>query len=115
MTAQEAIYKLKDQGVHIIKIEYSGGGDSGAIDQITYYDKNHDELNIIPDASLVDAIEKFAYVKLNDIEDWWNNEGGSGEMDINIDNLTYNINNEIRYTEHKSYNHNGNLSELLED
>lgn len=115
ITEQEAIYKLKDHGVSIIYIEYSGGGDSGAIDDISYYDKNDNDLTIDVDADIVNAIDKLAYRKLHNIEDWWNNEGGSGVMKINIDDLTYHVNNEIRMIEYENFTHGGSLSELLED
>lgn len=115
MTAQEAIHKLKDLGVSIIHIEYSGGGDSGAIDDMTYQNKDSDDLVIPPDPELTQAVEKFAYVKLNNIEDWWNNEGGSGFMTINIDDLTYHVENSVRIIEYENFTHGGSLSELLED
>lgn len=112
MKTQEEIYKLKDQGVTFIRIEYSGGGDDGAIDDITYLD--NDENIVSVDNIDNNAIEELAYTKLNDIEDWWNNEGGMGTMTINLNDLSYDIHNEIRYTEYETYNHCGSLSDLLD-
>jgi hypothetical protein len=119
MTGQEAIYLLKDKGVKRIRIEYSGGGDSGAIDSIGYLDELDSFIAIkysgMEATDIPPAIENLAYVKLNNIEDWWNNDGGVGYMIIDLNDLSYQISNEIRYTEYETYNHNGDLSELLED
>lgn len=115
MKAQEAIYVLKDNGVNKIKIEYSGSGDSGAIDTISYLDKEGDEMTISEIEGLKDAVDKLAYTKLNDIEDWWNNEGGEGVMMIDLNNLVYSIVNEIRSYSYDTYNHEGGLQDLIEE
>lgn len=114
MTAQEAIYYLKERNISKVRLEYSGGGDSGSIEQITYIDDNDKECTGI-DTDVTEAIENFAYTKLNDIEDWWNNDGGMGYMIIDLDDHTYEISNEIRYTDYETYNHEGKLSELLKE
>ena len=119
------LLQLADLGVTGIKIIYSGGGDSGAIDDIIY---TTEEVTFLEDlenldqygenvlnlrdlsTSLYSDIEDFATSKLLDnIEDWWNNEGGYGTVLIAIPSGNYKINNNIYFTETETYNHNGNL------
>ena len=119
------LLQLADLGVTGIKVIYSGGGDSGAIDEIIYttekvtcledlenldqYSENVLNLRDLS-TSLYSDIEDFATSKLLDnIEDWWNNEGGYGTVLITIPSGNYKINNNIYFTETETYNHNGNL------
>ena len=119
------LLQLADLGVTGIKIIYSGGGDSGAIDDIIYTTEkvtNFEDLENLDQysenvlnlrdlsTSLYSDIEDFATSKLLDnIEDWWNNEGGYGTVLIAIPSGNYKINNNIYFTETETYNHNGNL------
>ena len=119
------LLQLADLGVTGIKIIYSGGGDSGAIDEIIY---TTEEVTFLEDLENLDQysenvlnlrdlstsfysdIEDFATSKiLDNIEDWWNNEGGYGTVLIAIPSGNYKINNNIYFTETETYNHNGNL------
>ena len=119
------LLQLADLGVTGIKIFYSGGGDSGDIDDIvytttkdvTFYDimnlTNYGEnlLNLQTlDDELADKIKDFANEKiLNDLEDWWNNDGGYGAMLIKIPSGQYEISNNIYTTDTEEFEHNGNL------
>ena len=119
------LLQLADLGVTGIKIIYSGGGDSGAIDEIIYTTEkvtNFEDLESLDQysenvlnlrdlsTSLYSDIEDFATSKLLDnIEDWWNNDGGYGTVLIAIPSGNYKINNNIYFTETETYNHNGNL------
>ena len=119
------LLKLADLGVTGIKIFYSGGGDSGALDDIVYTTKEiadiedinylenygEDVLNLKDlDSALSSDIENFAEEQiLNDIEDWWNNDGGHGVMLIAIPSGNYKINNTIYITETVDFLHEGDL------
>jgi hypothetical protein len=119
------LLQLADLGVTGIKVIYSGGGDSGAIDDIIYttekvtcledlYDLDPYSENVFNlkdlSTSLYSDIEDFAHSKLLDeIEDWWNNEGGYGTVLITIPSGNYTINNNIYISNTETYNHNGNL------
>ena len=119
------LLQLADLGVTGIKIFYSGGGDSGDIDDIVYtttkeasfddimnltsYGENLLNLQTLDD-ELSDRIKDFANEKiLNDLEDWWNNDGGYGVMLIKIPSGQYEINNNIYTTDTEEFEHNGNL------
>ena len=124
------LVKLADLGVTGVKVYYEGSGDSGCIEEIVYaIDKmDEDEENAFSDlddihvygkdamhlrsldSGLASDIENFVEEKLhNDIEDWWNNEGGSGSLCILIPSGKYKIINDIRITEVETYIHEGFL------
>jgi hypothetical protein len=119
------LLQLADLGVTGIKIIYSGGGDSGAIDDIIYTTQevtfledlesldqySEDILNLRDlSTSFYSDIEDFATSKLLDeIEDWWNNEGGYGTVLISIPSGNYKINNNIYISNTEEFTHHGNL------
>jgi hypothetical protein len=125
------LLKLADLGVTGIKVKYDGGGDSGAIEWIGYTTEKcdtpedvHDHIidwendsNLATlDSSAYALIEDFAQEKiLNDIEDWWNNEGGFGDLSICVPSGKYMIDNNVRYYETKDYQHEGSLIEKSAD
>jgi hypothetical protein len=132
MTEQELttlLYQLHDIGVTGIKVRYDGGGDSGSIEWIGFTrqacetpedvndnigdwenDANIDNL----DTAFSNKIEDFAYKILDEIEDWWNNEGGFGTFCFMVPSGKYIINNSVRITETEDYFHDGNLLEKVE-
>jgi hypothetical protein len=119
------LLQMADLGVTGIKVIYSGGGDSGAIDDIIYTTEEvtflEDLENLDPysenvlnlrdlSTSFYSDIEDFATSKLLDnIEDWWNNEGGYGTVLIAIPSGNYTINNFIYTTDTEEFTHHGNL------
>ena len=125
------LLKLADLDVTEIKIFYSGGGDSGDIDDIVYTTTKEAAFNNIMnlpchgedvlylqnlDDELADKIKDFANEKiLNDLEDWWNNDGGYGVMIIKIPSGKYEISNTIYVTDTEEFEHDGDLiSKTLE-
>jgi hypothetical protein len=125
------LFKLADLGITGVKVKYDGGGDSGAIEWIGYTtekcntpedvcdnindwenDSNLAEL----DSSAYSLIEDFAQETiLNDIENWWDNEGGFGNLCISVPSGKYIINNHVRVTDTEDYFHDGSLLEKAED
>lgn len=119
------LLKLADLGVTGIKIFYSGGGDSGDIDDIVYTTSKEAAFNNIMNLpshgedvlylqnlndELADKIKYFANEKiLNDIENWWDNDGGYGVMLIKIPSGQYEINNTIYVTDTEEFEHDGDL------
>jgi hypothetical protein len=113
---------LANRGITGIKAHYDGGGDSGYIEEIVGYSEKDLDLETLEDRSMwaqVDyvslknesLIEDFVYSMVEDIEDWWNNEGGYGYINILVPSGEYSIENFIRRTETDCYNHTGNLIE----
>ena len=125
------LFRLADLGITGVKVKYDGGGDSGAIEWIGYtkqpcetpedvndniedWEDGSKLLNI--DHDLFMELETFAENKLlDDIEDWWNNEGGWGELCICVPSGKYIINNNIRITDHESYFHDGSILDKAEE
>ena len=119
------LLKLADLGVTGIKIFYSGSGDSGDIDDVVYTttkEVNFNDINNLTnygenalyltnlDHDLKDDITAFASSKiLDEIEDWWNNDGGYGAMLIKIPSGKYEINNIIYVTDTEDFHHVGDL------
>ena len=124
------LVKLADLGVTGIKVQYEGSGDSGAIENVVYttekmvedeedafdeindiYVWNQDVLHLQElDSGLSSDIANFVEEQLlNDIEDWWNDEGGYGSVCILIPSGKYKIYNDIRITQIESYFHEGSL------
>jgi hypothetical protein len=124
------LIKLANLGVTGIKVAYEGAGNSGAIEWIGYTDQpceTPEDVEDIVDAwvnpTLADLdsgayalIEDFANEKLlQDIEDWWNNEGGFGELSICIPSGKYIVNNNVRISHHENYIHDGDLLSKTEE
>ena len=119
------LLKLADLGVTGIKIFYSGSGDSGDIDDVVYTTIKEAAFNNIMNLSnhgedvlylanldgyLRDDLIDFANEKiLNDLEDWWNNDGGYGVMLIKIPSGEYEISNSIYVTDTENFAHEGDL------
>jgi hypothetical protein len=126
----EVLIQLADQGVTGIKIHYDGGGDSGAIENIVYTDLENAEFSDIDlviswdedkdleklNSSAYATIQNFAHETLLDnIEDWWNNEGGYGDLLIKVPSGEYLINNNVRIMEIEEFTHEGNLFRKTEE
>jgi hypothetical protein len=124
------LFKLADLGITGIKVKYDGGGDSGAIEWIgvtkkpceTPEDVNdrvedwETESNLASiDGYLFSQIENFADDILSNIEDWWNNEGGFGNLCICVPSGKYIINNSIRIAETEDFFHDGDLFSKTEE
>lgn len=82
---------LKDLGVVKLVAEYSGGGDSGAID--TVYGENSEDDHVNLTADLFDTAENFMYELLSNRYDydWYNNDGGNGTVYFDINTLEFDI------------------------
>ena len=106
----KVILELKDLGVDRVAIHYSGSGDSGDIDDVTYYNKAGEVVEIEEEHKEVhEKVKDYAFIILNDIEDWWNNDGGYGVLNMFISQNTYSIENHIYITETEDYHHEGDL------
>jgi hypothetical protein len=125
------LFKLADLGITGVKVKYDGGGDSGAIEWIGYTTEKcdtpedvNDNINDWENDSNLAQLDSEAYFLienfvddtiLNDIEDWWNNEGGFGDLCICVPSGKYIINNHIRITETEDYFHDGDLLSKIEE
>ena len=96
------LFNLAAQGYSHIKIEYSGGGDEGAIDDILLIERGgveekEDGIHELRDCKMADVaqelkdlLEQKAYKHvLDSADDWYNNEGGGGTLYISCDDGKY--------------------------
>lgn len=115
---------LVNAGIKKVCVSYDGGGDEGAIEAIkisTDSDADFDDLQgwtseatDLKDynSDLYTLLADYCHdMLLNDIEDWWNNDGGFGFVNIDVEAGTYEIKNSIRVTDYEEFNHYGNLFE----
>lgn len=124
------LFQLADHGVTGIKVKYDGGGDSGAIDFIGYTTKPCETPEDVDDrvedweddtrlsnlgSDVYNQVESFADTILGDIEDWWNNEGGWGDLCICVPSGKYIINNHVRITESEDFFHDGSLLDKVDE
>ena len=62
------------------------------------------------------TIQNFAHETILDsIEDWWNNEGGYGDILIKVPSGEYVVNNNVRIMEIEEFTHEGNLFRKTEE
>lgn len=131
MTEQElmeTLIRLADLGVTGIRINYEGSGDSGCIEEMLYTNKEGVSIREVQNLpwdsknlrelsnELANNIENFAHEEiLDDVEDWWNNEGGSGTLSILVPSGEYNVENNIRIINYEEYFHEGNLFKKTEE
>ena len=130
---------LKAYGAKEINISFDGSGDSGSIDSVNIY---NGEKNINPDFSVEytetssrysdgkwvethtsvikpvkDALEMVCYDMLQETGiDWYNNDGGFGELRVDLDSGEVGLEVNSRYTEYNTdtFNFNEDLEEKEE-
>ena len=135
---------LRKAGAAKVNIYFDGSGDSGMIEEITVYNADNqkikvDQTVIYPkekstwivnqfiyeteqkEIPILEALETYCYEELEKTNiDWYNNDGGCGEMRINLNDPevmlgdnTVSIELEVktRYTEYKTTTFNFRLNE----
>lgn len=94
---------FKDQGTHTIYVHFSGSGDDGGIDEVEFWDHNDKSIGIARDNYY--DIEGQFYSMINShtaLEgDWINNDGGYGELIINLEKNEYEV--EVHFRREESY------------
>lgn len=61
------------------------------------------------DRDIEKIIEEISYEYLNNIEDWYNNDGGHGDIVVDIKTDDYHIHNNVYYRQSESYEHTGSF------
>ena len=130
LTWDGILLRLKEYGVKFVYAYYSGGGDSGAIDEWKFFG-DHEDIEFTsadeaesPSFSGFDTTEQLEleshirseienlvsdefYSVLNNVEDWYNNDGGWGEMVLNVDTGKYVVDNNCYISQTENYMHGG--------
>jgi hypothetical protein len=114
-TGLELMLRLRDLGIVSVYAEFSGGGDSGAIDDMNYHLSDSTISNLFADVNkeLDSDVNDYCYTLLDNgnIEDWYNNDGGNGTLSIDTKTGEYSIEVNIEYRSYTTYNHEGNIIE----
>lgn len=112
---------LRAQGVRQVTVSFDGSGDSGSIDEVSYGDARVDgsaltvEIEVanrvlnggrwvtvrrLEQRNLDTAIEELTSDYLDETNvDWYNNDGGFGELTINVEEGTVALEVHVRFTE----------------
>jgi len=88
---EKAKHYLDFLGGSVISLHYSGGGDDGSLEELRISRQQEGDININFDSFDNTVIEKqitsFAMAVIDNLGyDWWNCEGGYGDIHISIDN-----------------------------
>jgi hypothetical protein len=124
---KKAFVDLKSAGATNIVISFNGSGDSGSIESVDIYNADNQRMQIdltviYPEEKsswvddkwiteteekempIADALEAYCYDELEKTEiDWYNNDGGFGQMTINLDDkVKIELEVNTRYTEYNT-------------
>lgn len=119
--------QLRAAGANSITISFDGSGDSGSIESVDIYNADNQRMQIDltviypkekstwvddkwvteteeKEMPIADALEAYCYDELDKTEiDWYNNDGGFGQMTINLDDkVEIELEVNTRYTEYHS-------------
>jgi len=87
------------QDIKTINIYFDGAGDSGDITEIVYY-SDDDTIPERPISSEFELITDIFYTFFNDsIGDWYNNDGGYGNVIIHLEDGSWNLEANYRTVE----------------
>jgi hypothetical protein len=115
--------RLRQQGIETVTVSFEGSGDSGSIEHVDYHPQGNaagitNEMvehlstqryfddgawrsTLTPEVTtLGDVVEALTYDYLEETGvDWCNNDGGYGELNIDVTNGTVSLEVNVRYTE----------------
>jgi hypothetical protein len=96
---RDIIPRLKKLGVATVECRYSGYGDSGSVETVEYFDADHKPVTVRESRSK--KTRPIEYV-LDDFlpSGFENNDGGQGDITIDIEAGTVTIEHQQNYTEH---------------
>ena len=108
---------IKDKGYRYLGAYFDGSGDSGNIAEIVASNnlgelEDNDVWNIINGENLThldlsDDLQTFISDEFHTIsssqDDWWNDDGGFGKCIIDLNNNSYDLDIEVRITDHVNY------------
>jgi hypothetical protein len=122
ITMSNVLNKLIENKIDIVVFEYNGSGDDGCVEQPNFFtneEYNNKHFNyqhkLLKQRRSILTDEECEFITehvegiLTKIEDWWNNDGGNGRIDIKTIDGSYEIENNVNYTESNTYTHTGNL------
>lgn len=98
-----SLLKAQDRGIRTIQIEFSGSGDSGDIDEVDFLNYEDNSVTLPESIISVEVFTDLAWEiisdKVDSVGDWVNNEGGFGNIIIDVEKKSYDLNYSQRTTE----------------
>jgi hypothetical protein len=88
---------VKEAGIYKVEVDFSGGGDSGDIDDWRYYNEEGDEIDIdeitVNDDRVINIIQQIGerIIHSHYSYDWYNNEGGRGTLHMDFKEKEWDI------------------------
>ena len=107
---------LNLNGISYVEFSYSGSGDDGAIDDICFLNINKDNINLNENSYIniddikYNILEDTADELLCQITDWWNNDGGYGDLTLNTLDGTYSIQNNVGSMTYREESYEGDFT-----
>lgn len=109
---QILLTKIKGKGIAKLNISFSGSGDSGDVDDVDYetndgikswqLDINSKLINTEEDSAIKDMA--YTWLSNNLLYDWVNNDGGSGTLNIDLSDFSWDLDYYERTTNEHSFN-----------
>ncbi|MBL8270953.1 DUF6878 family protein [Steroidobacter sp.] len=112
---------LRGHGLHHIRVTFDGSGDEGAIEFVNFEDRAFDPANVFVEVDMQrdqwvnGELTTTRVLELTDLDgairaitddylqetgvDWWNGDGGYGELEIDVDAGTVSLEVSVRFTE----------------
>lgn len=114
-TQANVIERLAALGVDYVALEYYGSGDSGGIEGVTARTAGAGAVEVNLPADLLDLVREFAYEYLGDEHGGWeNNEGGSGEITIDVPGRKMTMHHNENVISTDEYDHEKDFGQLAE-
>lgn len=132
----ELVETLRSAGVTNVCVSFDGSGDSGSIDHVGLYGADNKSVSVSQtivypflhseyndgtwkytttekEVPIAEALEQLCYDMLEETGiDWYNNDGGYGQLSIDIETGEVSLEVNTRYTEVNTYNFNQDCEEV---
>jgi hypothetical protein len=114
------VVHLLNKGVLSICAEFNGGGDSGWVDIITFFDENDKHVNMSEELikETWSTLENFCCDLIlnhaNTVADIVNNDGGTATLNLNLLDMRYSLDVTEYYTQSNKYDFQGTVKEYLD-
>lgn len=111
---------LLNKGVLSISAEFNGGGDSGWVDDITFFGENNKHINMSEESikETWSTLQNFCCDLIlnhaNTVADIVNNDGGTATLNLNLIDMRYDLDVTEYYTQSNEYDFQGTVKEYLD-
>jgi hypothetical protein len=99
------IAALRDANVFVLRLDYSGGGDEGCINDVEALNYDYDLIQSKQITKCINELDEYLYSLLNEniYYDWVNNSGGNGTAELFLNDLTFKVDHYQNFQEYFKY------------